>query len=250
MDKNVPFISNTSSDKQCLQASYAMIRQYFDPKLDIAWEDWAEITGYLPGKGTWSMAGLMWFKDHGYDVVHIGQFDYGRFAADGATYLVKSLGEEVAKWEIDNMDLKIEQARAIRFLSSNVWVQRPPTIDDIRNYLDDGYLVKCLVNLNALNGAPGYLGHAVVVKGYTDAAVILHDPGLPAQPNRHVEIVHFLRAWTDPESHSEKMDAVRKLPAGTRKIRHRSFVPYISRVPMLMARSGRKIRSRMHLRRP
>ncbi|HEX8226894.1 MAG TPA: hypothetical protein VF572_03440 [Candidatus Saccharimonadales bacterium] len=217
MDTDLPFISNTPDDKQCLQASYAMIRQHFDPGLDIAWEDWAEITGYLPGKGTWSMAGLMWFREHGYDVVHLGTFDYGKFAMSGAEYLVEALGEEVASWELQFMDLKIEQARALRFLSTQVWVQKIPSIDDIRDYLNEGYLVKCLVNLNALNDKPGYLGHAVVVKGYTENDIIMHDPGLPPSPNRHVPIDTFLRSWTDPETQSEKMDAIRKLPATSKE---------------------------------
>jgi hypothetical protein len=210
MDNDIPFVSNTPDDTQCLQASYAMIRQFFDPNLTIEWDEWADITGYLPGRGTWSMAGLMWFKEHGYDVIHMGLFDYAEFASRGAEYLVEALGEEVANWELQYTDLKLEQARALRFLSSNVWVQRPPTIADVRRYLDDGYLIKCLLNLNALNDKPGYLGHAVVVKGYTDTGVILHDPGLPARPNRRVDYEHFLYAWIDPVRRSQKLDAIRK----------------------------------------
>ncbi|HSH55289.1 MAG TPA: C39 family peptidase [Candidatus Limnocylindrales bacterium] len=212
MDTHVPFISNTPDDKHCLQAAYAMVRQFFEPELELDWDDWSEITGYLPGKGTWSMAGLMWFKDHGYDVVHIGTFDYEAFAERGDQYLLEALGEEVGKWKLQYMDLKLEQARAVRFLQSKIWINREATIDDIKNYLQEGYLVKCLVNLNALNNKPGYLGHAVIVKGYTDTDIILHDPGLPAFPDRHVDMEHFVRAWIDPEAKSEKMDAIRKLP--------------------------------------
>lgn len=214
MNKNVPFISNTPADTQCLQAAYGMIRQYFDPDLDIAWDDWAEITGYLPGKGTWSMAGLMWFKDHGYDVVHIAEFDYQQFAFRGPKYLVEALDEEVAKWDIKFTDFKLEQARATRFLDTGIWKKRQPTLADIRYYLDDGYLVKCSLNLNVLNEKPGYLSHAVVVKGVTASDVILHDPGLPARPNRHVPIVVFEEAWGNPNTpRSEKLDAIRKLPS-------------------------------------
>jgi hypothetical protein len=215
VDIDVPFVSNTPDDKHCLQASYAMILQYFDPDLAMNWEDWAEITGFVPGKGTWSMAGLMWFQDNGYDVVHIADFDYADFAARGPEYLLESLDEEVAKWDIKFTDFAVEQGRATRFLSSGIWIKRAPTLQDIRDYLAAGYLLKCTVNLNSLNGTPGYLSHAVVVKGMTDIEVILHDPGLPAQPNRHVPVENFLIAWGHPKMPgSEKLDAIRKTRAG------------------------------------
>lgn len=217
IDIEVPFISNTPEDKQCLQASYGMIRQYFEPDLHIAWDDWAEITGYLPAKGTWSMAGLMWFKDNGYDVVHIADFNYADFALRGPEYLVDVLDEQVVKWLIQYTDFKMEQGRALRFHQSGIWIKRKAELDDIRSYLAEGYLVKCSVNLNSLNDKPGYLSHAVVVKGMTDFDVIIHDPGLPAYPNRHVPIDSFLEAWGEPNGqNSEKMDAIRKLPNGSK----------------------------------
>lgn len=215
IDHDVPFISNTPEDKQCLQAAYGMIRQYFEPNLDITWDDWAEITGYLPGKGTWSMAGLMWFKDNGYEVIHIAGFDYGRMAEEGATYLVEAYGDEIAAWKLKYMDLKVEQARALRFKETGIWIKREATLADIHAFLHDGYLIKCLVNLNVLNDKPGYVGHAVVVKGYTDKEIIIHDPGLPAVPNRHVPIEKFLRAWETEGPNSEKLDAIRKIHAKT-----------------------------------
>lgn len=211
VDFNVPFIGNTPSDKQCLQAAYGMIRQYFDPQLAMDWDAWAEITGYVPEKGTWSMAGLMWFKENGYEVVHIAEFDYGDFALRGPEYLIEALDEEVAKWDIKFTDFTIEQSRALRFLRTGIWIKRAPTIDDMRNYLDAGYLLKCTVNLNALNDKPGYLSHALVVKGMTADEVIMHDPGLPAIPNRRVSIAKFKEAWGHPAMPgSEKLDAIRK----------------------------------------
>lgn len=212
MDHDVPFISNTPDDKQCLPAAYGMVRQYFEPELEIVWDDWMEMVGSLPGKGAWSTAGLVWFNDNGYDVVHIGTFDFQAFIDRGDQYLVEALGEEVTKWRLQYWDIKLEQARARRFLQSNVWINREADLFDVRQYLDEGYLVKCLVNLNALNDKPGYIGHAVIVKGYTDTHIILHDPGLPARPNRQVDNEHFLKAWIDPEAKSEKMDAIRKRP--------------------------------------
>lgn len=231
MNYDVPFIGNTPDDKQCLQAAYAMIRQYYEPNLIIDWEEWGELTGYLPGKGTWSMAGLMWFQENGYEVVHVGTFDYSDFALRGAEYLVEALGEDVANWKLKYMDLEKEQARALRFTGTGIWIQREASVQDIHEYLGNGYLIKCLINLNALNGKPGFLGHAVIVKGYTDTQLILHDPGLPAYPDRYVDINLFVKSWIDPTSKSEKLDAIRKVvnrPIGptndTTAVRHQDVV--------------------------
>ena len=212
VDYTVPFMSNSSDDMHCLQASLAMIRQYFDPMTEIEWDEWDELTGFVSGKGTWSNAGLMWFKENGYDVVHIGTFDYKEFAAKGTDYLIESLGEHVGAWEAEFIpDIEAEKSRTLRFSDMGVWLKRQPTLDDIYSYLNDGYLIKCLVNLNALNNLPGYLGHAVVVKGYTEDAIIVHDPGLPAIANRQVPIETFKEAWGSASSHSLKIDAIKKI---------------------------------------
>lgn len=212
MNYDVPFIGNTPDDRHCLQASYAMIREYFEPSLAIDWDEWSELTGFIPGKGTWSMAGLMWFQENGYEVVHISTFDYREFSRRGSEYLLEALGEHIGRWESDFIiDLPLEQARAMRFAASGVWIQREPTLEDIYSYLDKGFLVKCLVNMRALNNEYGYLGHAVVVKGYTESGLILHDPGLPPQPNRYVSTEQFLKSWTNAITNSEKLEAIRKV---------------------------------------
>ena len=214
MKYEVPFISNTAEDKQCLQAAYGMIRNYFEPDLEMSWDEWSAITGYLPGKGTWSMAGLLWFKERGYSVIHIADFDYAALATEGEKYLIKLHGEELAQWEINNMDMATERTRATLFQASNISINRKPKFSDIKAYLDKGYLVKCQVNLNALNEIPGYTGHAVVVTGYTSSGLIIHDPGLPARPDRYVGSERFIEAWINPETQSAKMDAIfRAAPA-------------------------------------
>lgn len=211
-DYEVPFVGNSADDKHCLQASYMMIRTYFEPLAeDIPGETWDELTGYVSGKGTWSMAGLMWFKENGYDAVHVGAFDYSRLVVDGADYLTEAFGDEAGRWLIAHaIDLPAERTRALKFLGTGIWQRRVPTIKDVFEYLDKGYLVNCSVNLCALDGRPGYLGHAVVVKGYSDTHVILHDPGLPPRPNRHVPIDVFLDAWANPLRKTEMLDAIRR----------------------------------------
>ena len=79
MNYVVPFIENTKDDTHCLQAAYLMIAKFFDKNFDIDWEKWSELTGYEENKGTWAIAGLLWFNENGYDVLHISLFDYQNF---------------------------------------------------------------------------------------------------------------------------------------------------------------------------
>jgi Domain of unknown function (DUF1704) len=211
-NRDVPFITNTPENLHCLQASYGMIRQYFEPAWQINWEEWSHDTGYVEHKGSWSLAGLLWFNDHGYDVRHLSSFDYSEFARDGADYLLRTLGKTAGEWEIKYTDIPLEQSRSRQLLETDIWQKIVPTFEHITALLDDGYLIKCIVNQRTLNGHSGFLGHAVVVKGYTNTHLILHDPGLPARPERYVRYDDFANAWSSPTMTAEKLDAIRKRP--------------------------------------
>src|SRR5882724_8137736 len=123
----VPFVSNTPDDLHCLQAAYAMIRGYFEPELEIPWHEWAVLTGFVLGKGSWSMQGQLWFVEHGYEVHHLTSFDYRRMVAEGSSYLVEALGEEAGKFEAELTDMPREQVWAQRMIEAGIWQQRVPT---------------------------------------------------------------------------------------------------------------------------
>ena len=213
IDYPVPFIGNTPDNLHCLQAAYGMIRKYFETDWQLDWDEWSQTTGYKEGLGTWSTTGLIWFKEHGYDVKHFRSFDYREFIRDAPAYLLENLGPEIGEWEIRFSDLPYEQRKAAQMLALNIWEQRTPTLQDIYNLLDEGYLLKAVVNLRALNDEPDFLGHAVVIKGYTSdkTELILHDPGLPHHADRTVPITRFAHAWSDFSEDTERLDAIKKI---------------------------------------
>jgi hypothetical protein len=208
---DVSFISNTPDDLHCLQAAFGMIRQYFEPGWRIDWAEWSETTGFRPGKGSWGTSGLLWFHDHGYDVKHMTSFNYPKFAEIGGPFLLESLGPEAGAFEVKFTDVDFELDKIRKMLAAGFWQNRVPTLQDVVDYLDQGYLLRCLINLNILNGKPGYLGHAVVVSGYTEHALIVQDPGLPAHPDRLVLFEDFVSAWANPTTNAEKLDAIKLL---------------------------------------
>lgn len=208
MNKNIPFVPNELDDMHCMQAAYMMIAKYFDPSFDIAMDEWSRITAF--DKSTWASAGLLWFKTQDYDVKHITMFDYPKFIINGGKYLEEISDAETAGWQIANSNIPAEITRAKNLLASGIVENRKPTQQDIREYLDKGYLLRALVNSCKLNNKPGYVGHAVVLFDYDQSGVIFHDPGLPPRPNRKATWQEFEAAWAYPTKENKELDAIKR----------------------------------------
>lgn len=214
MNYIVPFVPNTDDGLHCFQSSLLMIAKFFKPDFNIAWSEWSDITGYEEGKGTWASAGLLWFIQNGFEVRHISLFDYAAFIESGGDYLTSEYGAKVAEWQIEHSNLPLEQERSKKLLATNIVEYREPTIEDILRFLDEGWLVRCLVNSRRLNRKDGYFGHSIIVSGYEGDNIIIQDPGLPPVKNRKVSFADFENAWADPNTSAKELDAY-KLPVKT-----------------------------------
>lgn len=172
-------------------------------------DEWSVLTGFEKDKGTWANAGLLWFQQEGYDVKHITMFDYEAFIDHPEEYLVESNGKDVGGWMIRHTNIDAEVSRVKQLLAAGIIEKRIPTLTDIKQLLNKGYLVRALVNSHKLSGKNGYVGHAVAVIGYDDQHIVFHDPGLPALPHRTVTFAEFEAAWADPSDEMKEMDAIR-----------------------------------------
>ncbi len=173
------------------------------------WEEFSRATGFEEGKGTWATASLLWLKSNKFKVIQFDIFDYQDFGNSGGDYLMRKSGKKVGEWQIAHSNIPVEQQRAKELIKSGIWEKCVPTVEDIKNYLNDGYLITCLVNAAKLNGGQGYVGHAVVVKGFDDMNLFLHDPGLPPMPDRKVSYEDFEKAWADPYPDSKEMNIMK-----------------------------------------
>lgn len=206
---NVPFISNTSDDLHCLQATYMMIVKYFMPNFDIDWQEWSIITGFEAGKGTWALSSILWLTNNNFIVKHVSLFDYETFVSKGGQYLKDEYGEEVGSWQIKHTNMPKEISLSKQLLINNLVEKREPTISEIKMLLDEGYLIHCLVNSNKLNQKQGYVGHAIVVYGHDKENLFIHDPGLPAVPSRKVNFNDFESSWASPNKQAKELTAVK-----------------------------------------
>jgi hypothetical protein len=206
----VPFFENTEDDLHCSQAVLRMILKYFEPQRDYSWEELDTITGFVLGKWTWATQALLWLKRRGYEIKSVDVFDYQRFVDVGSTYVLEFLGAEAGSKQIAMGDIEKERALARQYLEEiGAPLRREATLQDLRQMRRDGFLTSTNINSNALNGQPGYNGHYVLLLDVDLKTVRLHDPGLPALPNRKVKIADFEKAWAYPDSKAKSLTGVR-----------------------------------------
>ena len=185
-----------------------MILGYFIPKQNFSWEELDLLTEKAKGKWTWPMAGLQHMIRLGFDVKNIEVFNYSRFAIEGIPYLRELYGDEVADAQVKNSDIEKEMERAQCFTISEECI---PSIANIHSLLDSGYLIICNVNSHLLHLKTGYAGHFIVVKGYEENNLIIHDPGLPSYENKIINKKTFEQAWAYPNESAKNIMAFKLL---------------------------------------
>lgn len=211
MNSDVPFYANTPDDTHCFQAGIKSILKFFEPGQEYSWEELEDITAKVEGLWTWPIATMLWLADRNYQVIVKTTFDYQAFASKGNNYLVERVGDEVAKAQIAHSNIPQEQRLSEQLLEKVKIVKEVPTFGDIRKLLTEGFIVTCNVNSHAMNNLEGYAGHFIVVKGFDDAGLYIHDPGLPPIANRYITDEQFDKGWAYPSEDSRDILAVKKI---------------------------------------
>lgn len=211
INKRVPFYPNPDKT-HCFQTALRMIMKYFWPDKDFSWKELERITAKVEGLWTWPMAGLLWLQKRGFDIRKITVFDYKKFVRLGGRYLIDKYGKEVGEDQIKNSDIKQERKIAKEFIKQITIEKRIPTMVDLKNLLRKGYLILCNVNSRKLNNKEGYSGHFVVVKGFNNKHLIIHDPGpTHTSKNRLVDFDLFKGAWAYPNAKAKDIIALKFL---------------------------------------
>ncbi len=193
---DVPFVANP--DNRCVPASIGMVLAYFIPQQQWSMAELDRLVGYEDGKGTWQTQLMLALHDLGFELRWIEDFDWPRFARDPAAYLATILDPEALQWQLTHSDLPREAQRWQQYAARGLpFEQRPGTAKDITGLLDEGFLVRLDVNAATLADAPGYEPHSVIVTGYTQQGVTLHNPDSVHgnQPNQFVSWQKLHDAW-------------------------------------------------------
>lgn len=207
--KNVPFYPNTPDNLHCYQAALKMILKYFLPKKNFAWRQLEKMTAMKKGKWTWATQGLINLHKMGFNIKDIDTFDIEKFIQIGKDYLLEKYGQKVANAQEKMSDLDKERRLYKEYQKLNIHEERLPDLEDIYNLIESGYLVGCNINAYALDRQEGYSGHFVVIFGYDENYLYMHDPGLPPRKNREVNFKQFSKAWEYPDKGSRNLIALR-----------------------------------------
>lgn len=187
-----------------------MVLKYFNPNEDYSWEELDAITAKGKDLWTWPTASFMWLKNKGCNLKIITPFEYELFIKNGGDFLIEKYGKEVGEAQIAHSNIAQEQQLAKQLLNNVPIEKRIPALREVRQLLQEGYLILCNVNSLKLNNQEGYAGHSVVIKGMRDNQLILHDPGLPPFENRIVSFDNFLAAWAYPNEEAKEIYAIKK----------------------------------------
>jgi hypothetical protein len=210
MQHDVPFFENTDDNTHCFQAVIRMTLAFFEPGNVYTWKKLEQHTAKVDGLWTWPTAGILWLHNTGYTTTLIELFDYNEFVRGPESYLHKLFGAEVADAQIQHSDLKQEVALAKQLLASDISIHRTPALGDIIKSLSKEHLVIANVNARALYGKEGYSGHFVLLIGYDDNGLFLHDPGLPGRAGVHVPYDQFESAWAYPNEQAKNVITIGK----------------------------------------
>lgn len=186
----------------CSIAVYRMLFDYFIGR-HIGWAEMDKMAGFEDGKAPWTVTIWERMARQGFDIRTVELFDYARYEREGEAYLRKYFPKEEYDWQVKHTNILDIQPKITSFLKHVRLESRRPTIDDIDDMLDDGRLVMLTLNSRILNNQDGYVSHAVLVIGQNDKEYIIHDPGLPGVPNRHVQKLKIWDAMGGEQTTSE-----------------------------------------------
>lgn len=210
--REITFVENPG--KQCVQACTAMILKEYLPQADFSWREIEQLTGYKEGLSTWGTQHLLSLNDLGIETAWIENVDLDRFSLAPFEYMRTLFSDETAyRFQVEHSDLPLEARRAQEYLDRGLrFEEREATIDDIKQFLQDGWLVRLEVNGKPLADQSGYGAHSVLVSGYDEETVILQNPdsAFGQKPNQCVSWELLERAWQE-FGDSKSLNAYRPL---------------------------------------
>ena len=208
--KSVPFFAYTQDNTHCYQSVLKMILKYFEPDKEYSYEELDILSGKVPGKWTWDTRAIINMKKMAFQVLAMDNFDYLKFSLNARDYMNSRLGFEAAAEQEKHSDFIKEMKDAKEYYQELGNSKKIPEISDIKRLIREGYLVSCNINGRTLRGRDGYSGHFVLVVGFTDNTLIIHNPGTPPVSNQEVDNLLFTRAWAFPSHDRQNLTAFKK----------------------------------------
>ena len=178
--KNLPLYYANPDNSHCFQCCLRMTLEHFTPAKSWTWEELCEMTGKEPGLHTWPTRIYAELQDSDYDSVIYDCFEYGAFSLNPETYLREKFSPEYAQEAITYSNIPAILKDVSRLLANkNIRMHRENyDAEDVKRLIEDGYLIIAWVDHAKIWKLENQCNpHYVLVYGYDDHGVIMHDPG-------------------------------------------------------------------------
>ena len=183
-ENNFQIVQNKENGWYCVTAVLLSLYQYyFNEKSTYEYFD--TILKTKVGKDTWTFPGYLYFAKKGIEIKSIEKFDYSKYLEKKDEYIKKEFDTKTANWLIEGSNMEEVQEFIPEYLKYVKTETREANIDDIDNFLNEGFVVLAMVNAMTLNQKEGFGSHAVlVISKYEDESYEVNDPGRPARKRK------------------------------------------------------------------
>ena len=197
VDRSYSLVANDASERRCFQACFRMVIEAFSGN-PISEAEADRLTRFDSSRLSWPLAGMAALAHRGLHVALLEDFDPRRFVRDPMSELERQYGSrDQAEGAAAEIDLDAEVANVRMCLSEPTlnFISRRPTINDIEVSLQTSEtLAIAHCNYREIVGREGYVPHYVLAKRWRDDAVVIDDPGLPAERDYVVQHHRFASA--------------------------------------------------------
>lgn len=207
---NPGLVPNDKDGTSCFLACTQMVMRAKLGGSVSSFDELSTIIRRKEGEYSWEYAILSFLANRGFSVKFISTFDLNRFVSEKEEYMYEYFGEEAAKDQIVHSNMENAYQDASEFVrSSNVNIEtRVPEINDIKKLIENGYYLIPYVNQKIFQADKGYVAHTVVIYGYSERGVLVHNPGPPATEGGEIAWELFEKAWSSPAIESRIVFAV------------------------------------------
>jgi hypothetical protein len=198
--KKPKFYANLDDETHCTQASIIMVLSILFPEKNFSFEEIDKVTNnQWSGFATWQTHELFYYEELNINFKYYDTFDMKIFGEQGLAYIAEAYGHEVAEYNLKNTkDINLERRLCLEIANKKWFFKRKNIgLNLVKKLLDQNYYLMLNLNSRILNQQPGWAGHRVVCYGYDENGLVVHDPGLPPHPARHVAFDLFKKAWDD-----------------------------------------------------
>ncbi len=202
MPKRIPPFYKNPDGISCFQCMLRGVLEYFEPETTWSWQELYDFCNKREGLATWPQHAMVNIIERGYELRSMITYDDAAFVKDPEGYLIEFMGEEAAAWSIENSDMENAVAITKKLLSyegKHEEFLRLPTVEDIKQALDDGYLLHVSLNSRRLNKREGYVGHAILVYAYDEKHFYAQDSGPPEIAERAISYEDMMDAGMCPD---------------------------------------------------